>query len=118
VSLPAAPLERAIARVLTIGTYLSVALIAIGTLLLIGDGRSPLDLAPPLDAGRLVGDLVGLQPASFLWLGILGVIATPATRVLAALIGYQRTRERGMVIVASLILVVIAAGVVTGTVAG
>jgi uncharacterized membrane protein len=118
VSLSAAPLERAIARVLTIGTYLSVALIAIGTLLLIGAGRSPLDLAPPLDAGRLVGDLVGLQPAGFLWLGILGVIATPATRVLAALIGYRRTRERGMVIVASLILVVIAAGVVTGTVAG
>jgi uncharacterized membrane protein len=115
---PAASLERAIARVLTIGTYVSVALIAIGAALLIGAGRSPLDLAPPLDAGRLVGDLLGLRPAGFLWLGILGVIATPATRVLAALIGYQRARERGMVLVAALILVVIAAGVVTGTASG
>lgn len=113
-----APLERAIARVLTIGTYLSVALISIGTALLIGAGRSPLDAAPALDPGRLAADVVGLQPQGFLWLGILGMLATPACRVAAALIGFVRDGERGMVVVAVLILAVIAAGVITGSVAG
>jgi len=110
-------LEWSIARLLTIGTYISVGLVAIGTILLIGGGRSPLDAAPVLDPGGLPADLVGLQPAGFLWLGILGVMATPAARVVAALIGYARAGERRMVLVSALILVVIAIGVVTGTAA-
>jgi uncharacterized membrane protein len=110
-------LESSIGRVLTIGTYLSVGLIAAGTLLLIGSGRSPLDVAPALDPGRLAADLFRLQPAGFLWLGILGVVATPAARVGAALIGFSRSGERAMALVAAAILVVIAIGVVTGTAA-
>jgi uncharacterized membrane protein len=110
-------LESSIGRLLTIGTYVSVGLIAIGTLLLIGAGRSPLDAAPALDPGRLVPDLLGLQPAGFLWLGILGVVATPAARVAAALVGFARSGERNMALVAASILVVIAIGVVTGTAA-
>jgi uncharacterized membrane protein len=111
-------LESSIARVLTVGTYLAVGLIAIGTLVLIGAGRSPLDAAPALDPGRLASDLLGLQPAGFLWLGILGVIATPAARVAAALIGFARSGERAMALVAGAILVVIAIGVASGTAAG
>jgi uncharacterized membrane protein len=108
-------LEATIARVLTVGTYLSVGLIAFGTGLLLVQGRSPLDAAPALDLGRLPADIAGLQPASFLWLGILGVVATPASRVAAALLGYARAGEHRMAIVAALILVVIAIGVATGT---
>jgi uncharacterized membrane protein len=110
-------LESSIGRLLTIGTYGSVALIAIGTILLIGAGRSPLDAAPALDPARLPSDLLRLQPAGFLWLGILGVIATPATRVAAALVGFARSGERRMALVAAAILVVIAIGVATGTAA-
>lgn len=114
---PAMPhsLESSIGRLLTVGTYTSVGLIAIGTVLLIGSGRSPLDAAPALDPGRLVADLLGLQPAGFLWLGILGVVATPAARVAAALVGFTRSGERRMALVAAAVLVVIAIGVVTGT---
>jgi uncharacterized membrane protein len=111
------PLESWIGRLLTIGTYVSVGLIAIGTLLLIGSGRSPLDAAPALDPARLLPDLAGLQPAGFLWLGILGVVATPAARVAAALVGFSRSGERRMAFVAAAILVVIAIGVATGTAA-
>jgi len=111
------PLESSIGRLLTIGTYVSVGLIAIGTLLLIGSGRSPLDAAPALDPARLLPDLAGLQPAGFLWLGILGVVATPAARVAAALVGFSRSGERRMAFVAAAILVVIAIGVATGTAA-
>lgn len=110
-------LESSIGRLLTIGTYASVGLIAIGTVLLIGSGRSPLDAAPALDPARLASDLGGLQPAGFLWLGILGVVATPAARVAAALVGFARSGERQMVLVAASILIVIAIGVATGAAA-
>ena len=110
-------LESSIGRLLTIGTYASVGLIAVGTVLLIGSGRSPLDAAPALDPSRLIPDLIGLQPAGFLWLGILGVVATPAARVAAALVGFARSGERRMALVAAAILVVIAIGVATGAAA-
>jgi uncharacterized membrane protein len=111
-------LESAVARLLSIGTYLSVGLIAIGTVLLLAGGRSPLDAAPGFDSGHLLDDLVALRPSGFLWLGILGTLATPAARVTAALVGYLRTGERGMVLVSGLILIVIAIGVATGSAAG
>jgi uncharacterized membrane protein len=79
---------------------------------MIATGTSPLDPAPPLDAGRLIGDIVALRPAGFLWLGLLVVIATPSARVAASLVGYLRERNRAMVVVATLILCVIALSVV------
>jgi len=111
-------LETSIARLLTIGTYASIALISVGVVGLLAAGRSPLDAAPGFDLGRLGGDLVALRSEGFLWLGILGLIATPASRVLAALVGYARTGERAMVVISVLILAVIAIGVVSGTAAG
>jgi uncharacterized membrane protein len=110
-------LESTIARLLTAGTYVSIALIAIGVVSLAVAGTSPLDAAPAFDLARLGPDLVALRPAGFLWLGILGVIATPATRVAAALVGYARSGERPMLVVSALILVVIVLGVLTGTAA-
>jgi uncharacterized membrane protein len=110
-------LESSIARLLTAGTYVSVALIAIGVVTLAVGGTSPLDAAPGFDLGRLGPDLVALRPAGFLWLGILGFIATPAARVATALVGYARSGERPMVLVSALILIVIALGVLSGTAA-
>ncbi len=112
---PVNRLEATVSRVLKVGTYAGIALIAVGVLLMVVDGRSPLDVAPSLDLGRLPADLAALHASAFLWLGVLLVLATPPARVLAALIGYLRGREREMAIVASLILVVIALGVVAGT---
>jgi uncharacterized membrane protein len=109
-------LEPRIARVLTIGTVAAVALLAIGSVVLLLSGRSPLDVAPSLDPARIWSDLVALRPAGPLWLGLLVVIATPSARVAAALVGYARSGERGMALVSGLVLIVIAAGVVAGTV--
>lgn len=113
----ARPLESTIARLLTIGTYASIGLVAVGVILLAIARTSPLEAAPVFDLGRLGADLVALRPAGFLWLGIVGVIATPAARVVAALVGYARSGERAMVVVSALILVVIALGVLSGTAA-
>jgi uncharacterized membrane protein len=111
-------LESSIGRLLAVGTYASIALVAIGTVLLLASGVSPLDVAPRFDLGTVGADLGALRPAGLLWLGILGLIATPAARVAAALVGYARNGERAMVVVAALILVVIAIGVAAGVAAG
>lgn len=111
---PDGTLEAAVARVLTIGTWLSVALIGLGVLAMAATGVDPLATAPAFEAARIPSDLVALRPAGFLWLGILGILATPAIRVAASLIGYLRNGERAMAGVSVAILIVIAAGVITG----
>jgi uncharacterized membrane protein len=113
-----ADLEPALARVLQVGTYISIALVLVGTVLLLAGGISPLAASPALQVDRLVPDILAGRPAGFLWLGILGICVTPALRVAAALVGFWRRGERRMVGVALLILVVVAAGVVTGVLAG
>ena len=108
-------MEGRIARLLRLGTYLAIGLIAIGVVLMLVTGRSPLDVAPALDPARLVADLVGLQPAGFLWLGLIVVLLTPATRVVVSAIGYARIGDRSMAVIAGLVLVVILTGVLLGT---
>jgi uncharacterized membrane protein len=114
----AADLEPALARLLQAGTYVSISLVAIGTVLLLASGTSPLAGGPPLQLEELGPDIAAGTPAGFLWLGILGTCATPALRVVGALVGFWRRGERRMVAVALLILAVVAAGVISGLLAG
>ncbi len=114
---PPASLEVALAHVLQLGTYASVALIGIGSLLLLGGGGSPTQGGPPLDLATLPADLLALRPAGFLWLGIIGVLATPALRVARALLGFGRRGEQRMVLVSVAVLAVIGVGVFVGVTA-
>lgn len=106
-----AGLEQSIARLLTVGIYISIALLAVGVVLMMFNGIGPLSGGPAFDLGRLASDLAALRPAGFLWLGLLAVVATPAARVAASLVGYARRGEEAMAIVAVLILIVIATSV-------
>jgi uncharacterized membrane protein len=108
--------DRSIGRLLIALTYVAVALLAIGVVLMLGHGISPLSRGPRLDVGRLAGDLAGLAPHGFLWLGLLVVIAMPVSRVVAATVGYARAGDRSMVVVAVAILAVIALSVATALV--
>ena len=108
-------MDGRIARLLRIGTYVAVTLIAIGVVLMLATGRSPLDVAPDFDPVRLIADLVGLQPAGFLWLGLVVVLLTPAARVAVSGLGYARAGDRSMALIAGLVLVVILTGVLIGT---
>lgn len=110
------PMEARIGQVLGVGTLIAVTLLAVGSVALLAAGGSPLDLAPALDAARLLAGVAHLEPAALLWLGLLLVVVTPAARVVAALVGYLGGGERGMAAVAVLILIVIAAGVAAGTI--
>jgi uncharacterized membrane protein len=105
--------ERAIGRMLVVLTYVAVALLAVGVLLMVAIGISPLSGGPPLDISHVAEDVARLLPQGFLWLGLLVVIATPIARVVAAGIGYARGGDRLMVVVAVAILVVIALSVAT-----
>lgn len=107
VPLPAADLERVVARLLTVGTYASVAILVVGTVMMLASGIDPLGGAPTFDLRTVADDLVHLRAAGFIWLGLVAVVATPASRVVASLIGYLRRGERLMAVVAVLILAVI-----------
>jgi uncharacterized membrane protein len=105
--------ERVAGRLLIVVTYLSVALLAVGLVLMLANGISPLDAAPPLDLTTIVSQLASLDPAAFLWIGLLTVIAAPIGRVIVSGINYSRADDRLMVAVSIGILVVIAVGVGT-----
>jgi uncharacterized membrane protein len=112
---PTDALDRAIARLLAVAIVLSVAILGIGVLLMLLDGRSALEASvPAFDPGRLPGDVLALRPEGFVWLGLLAVVATPASRVLASLVGYLRTGDRRRAVIAAAILSVIAASVAVG----
>ncbi|HEY7132368.1 MAG TPA: DUF1634 domain-containing protein [Candidatus Limnocylindrales bacterium] len=108
-------LERSIARLLTIGTYLSIALLAIGFVLMLATGVSPLAGTPAFDPASIPADLLALRPLGYLWLGLIVIVATPSARVVASLIGYARSGERRMVYVSIAILVVIGLSVTLAT---
>ena len=115
----AAWIEVRIARLLTVGTRVGIALLAVGGLLLVAAGISPLaEDWPPLDIASLPADLLALRPASFLWLGLLVTISTPWLRVLTATIGFARAGERRMVLLGIAVLVVLVLAVVAGVAAG
>ena len=108
-------LERSIGQLLTGGSYAAIVLLSIGFLLMLANGLGPLSGGPTFDITKLPGDLVALRPAGFLWLGLIVVVATPASRVVASLIGYRRRDESRMALVAVLILLVILLSVLTAT---
>jgi uncharacterized membrane protein len=107
-------LEASIGRLIMTGTYLSVALIALGVAMLTIAGQSPLAGLAAFNPARIGDDLVHGRPEGFVWLGLVIVIGTPSARVAAALLGYGRRGERAMVVIAALILGVIVIGILTG----
>jgi len=109
--------ERRIGRLLIAMTYVSVALLVIGVVLLLAAGVSPLAGGPGLDVASLWAEAVALDPAGFLWLGLIAVIATPICRVVAAAVAYGRADDWVMVAIAAGIVGIIAIGVITAATA-
>jgi uncharacterized membrane protein len=94
-------------------TYVAVALLIVGVLLMFVDGISPLDPSPTFDPTTILADITALRPVGFLWLGLLAVLVAPIARVVVAGVGFALERQWVMVLVALGILAVIAVGVVT-----
>ena len=108
-------LDRRIGLALSAGSYVAVILFAAGVTLMLASGVSPLAGGPPLDVARLPAGIVAGEPPALLWLGLLVVLITPATRVGLSLVTFLRLGDRPMAVVAALVLAVVLAGVVAGT---
>ncbi len=107
------PIERRLARILSLGAVLAITLLVIGLVLMIVEGVGPeASTFPAFHPERLVDDLVHLRAAGFLYAGILVVVATPVIRVVGELIGFAIRGERVMAAVAALILLVVATSVI------
>lgn len=103
--------EHRIGRLLIAMTYVAVGLLVVGVLLMVADGISPLSGGPGLDLATFGSQLRALDPAAFLWLGLLAVVATPIGRVIVAGVAYARQADWLMVAIAVGILAIIAIGV-------
>ena len=103
--------ERLIGRLLIAVTYVAVGLLSIGVVLMVVDGISPLSAGPGLDLATLGAQLLAGEPAAFLWLGIIAVVATPIGRVIVAAVSFARDAEWPMVVISVGILAVIVVGV-------
>ena len=56
--------------------------------------------------------MLALQPAGFLWAGIVLVIALPIGRVVVAGVGFLAARDRRMALISLLVLLVVLASIV------
>jgi uncharacterized membrane protein len=116
---PVAQVELRIARILVIGTRVAIAVLAVGVVLLLASGRSPLDPTwPPLHLASIPAGLLALQPEAYLWTGLLIVLATPLLRVVASTLGFLETGERLMAALGAAVLVVLATAVITSLATG
>jgi len=109
--LPSDTFERRLGRLLIALTYVAVALLGVGVGLLLVGGISPLSGGPQFHPPEIVADLLALDPAGFLWLGLLAVIVTPISRVVGAAVGFIGRGERAMALISLAILGVIAVSI-------
>lgn len=113
-----AAIELRVADLLAWATRLAVGLLAVGVVLLLAAGRTPLDAGLPLDLARIPGDLAALRPDGFLWAGVVVAVASPAARVALAAVGFARIGATRRAVLGLAVLAVIAAGVVAGLISG
>ncbi len=104
--------ERMVSRVLTAGIALSVVLMAVGLVLgaLSGDGMSR-GVIPLRDLPR---GLAAFEPAAYLSLGLIALIATPFVRVAGSIFAFARQRDYRYVLVTATVLAIMCLSVALG----
>ena len=111
----AAPgIETVVARLLTVGTYLAIGLVLVGVVGMLRDGIAPLDHVafPPFDLRQIPAETLALEPAGFLWAGIVLVMCLPIGRVIVAGIGFLRVGDRRLALVSLGVVLVVFASIV------
>ena len=105
--------DSTIGRLMVAMTYVAVALLVVGVVLMVANGISPLVGGPAFDPALIWEEIRAGIPTGYLWLGLVVVIATPIVRVAVAAFGYAREGQWRMVGVGAGILAVILVGIVT-----
>ncbi len=106
------PIERMVSRILAAGITVSVAFMAVGLVLgLVDKEGMPSHAVSFADLASL---LRVFDPAAYLSLGLLLLIATPFVRVAGSIIAFARQRDRRYVLVTAVVFAVMCLGVVVG----
>jgi uncharacterized membrane protein len=106
------PIERMVSRVLGIGIGVSIALMLAGLVLGMASGEGlPADV---VSLGDLLPGLGEPDPAAYLSLGLLVLVATPFVRVTGSIVAFALERDRRYVLVTAIVLAVMCLGVVLG----
>jgi uncharacterized membrane protein len=105
--------DSTVGRLMIAMTYVAVALLAVGVVLMIANGISPLVGGPAFDVGVIVEEVRAGVPTGFIWLGLVVVIATPIVRVAVSSVGFAREGQWRMVAVGLGILAIILVGIVS-----
>lgn len=106
------PVERTIRAILLAGIAVSVALMAAGLVLGVARGAMLPHAMVPLSA--LPSALVNLDPAAYVSLGLIVLVATPFVRVVGSLVAFAVERDRAYVLITATVLVVMCASVLLG----
>lgn len=107
-------LDHRIATLLSRATIAAVVCLAIGLTAMLVTGHTPLDAGRPFDLGRLVSDVLALEPEGFLWLGVLITLAAPPARLVVAILGLAAAGRPRRALVSVAALIVLAVGLVAG----
>jgi uncharacterized membrane protein len=105
-------IERLVTRVLVVGIAVSVTLMAVGLVLGLIDAEGMPSGVVPL--AELPSALARLDPAAYLSLGLIALIATPFVRVAGSIAAFAREHERRYVLVTAVVLAVMCLGVALG----
>jgi uncharacterized membrane protein len=108
------PIERTVSRILGVGIVAAVVLMLAGLVLALAGGEGLPDHVVSL-AGLLPG-LTEPDPAAYLSLGLLVLVATPFVRVAGSLVAFALEKDRRYVLVTAVVLAVMCLGVVLGKV--
>lgn len=108
----AAVTERgAIAAVLRIGLAASMALMAIGLTLAVGQARLR---SHPVALGEILPFVERGRPSGFMAAGVVVLVATPVVRVLALAVGFAVERDWRFAAIAVAVALILGLGVVVG----
>ena len=106
------PIERMVSRILRIGIAISVTLMVIGLVLGFFNSQGmPKHVVPLADLPSL---LRAFDPAAYLSLGLIVLIATPFVRVLGSVVAFAREGDRRYVLITAVVLAVMCLSVVLG----
>jgi uncharacterized membrane protein len=106
------PVERTIRAILLVGIAVSVALMAVGLVLGVARGTMLPRAMVPLPA--LPAALAHLDPAAYLSLGLIVLVATPFVRVVGSLVAFAVERDRTYVLITATVLAVMCFSVLLG----
>ena len=107
------PLERTVQRVLQVGVALSFTLMVAGIVLALVRGEPLAVHVTPL--GDLAAGLAALDPAAYVSVGLIVLIATPFVRVAGSLVAFLWLRDRRYALVTAAVLAVMCVSVLVGT---